>query len=35
VRRVVSGARPVELTRREGLLVGPGETLDVGEIVID
>ncbi|MBL8802805.1 MAG: hypothetical protein JNN27_12455 [Planctomycetes bacterium] len=35
VRRVVSGARPVEITRRNKLVLMPGEVLDLGEIVID
>jgi hypothetical protein len=34
VRRLASGAQPVELARREGLRVGPGETLDLGEIEV-
>ena len=34
VRRLASCAQPVELTRREGLRVGPGETLDLGDIEV-
>jgi hypothetical protein len=35
VRRVVSGARPVELARRDKFVLMPGQVLDLGEIVID
>ena len=35
VRRVVPGARPVELARREKLVLTKGQVLDLGEIVID